>query len=782
MNANTARIHDLPRGRANDGLCGWVSALALTAMCLFPKAVAAGEGPADYARDIAPILSEKCFTCHGPDAAQRKAGLRLHDGEGAFEVLKSGVVAVAPGNRNASALFQRITAHDSANIMPPPEFPKRLSPEEIELLGRWIDEGAPWGTHWAFEPMRRAPLPAVQDQQWPRNPIDHFVLARLEQEGMRPAPEADAATLVRRLYFDLTGLPPTPEEMEAFLAEQTDQSDPYFGLVDRLLASPRHGERWGRHWLDVAHYADTHGYDKDKRREHAWPYRDYVIRAFNEDKPYGQFVEEQLAGDVLYPESPDGVRALGFIAAGPWDFVGHAELREDTVDKHITRVLDRDDMVSTAMAAFTSLTVGCARCHDHKFDPISQREYYGLQAVFAGVDRADRPYDEDPTLHVRRQALLREQLQLRAGTAPGAAVEARLAEIDAALQALPAPQWVYAAAPDFKGYGSFTPPRGPRAVFVLARGDVKQPLEPATPGGLAAVTGPTPEFSLDASAEEGARRAALARWITHPENTLTWRSLVNRVWHYHFGQGIVDTPNDFGHMGAPPTHPELLDWLALEFLAHGQSLKWLHKTIVTSAAYRQAVVDHPEYAARDGSNKLIWRMNRRQLEVEALRDAMLQASGCLDLSMGGPGVDFFAFEDDHSPRYLYEQHDVDDPASWRRSVYRFIVRSVPDPLMETLDCADPDQSVPVRNTTITALQSLALLNNTFVVNQAQHLAQRVEAEIPERSGQIQRAYQLTLARSPSPEEEALLDAYAAEHGLANACRVLLNSNEFLFVD
>jgi hypothetical protein len=579
-------------------------------------------------------------------------------------------------------------------------------------------------TWWSLRPLTRPPVPSVRDGARARTPLDAFVLAALEPRGLRPAPEADRHTLLRRVYFDLVGLPPEPDEAEAFVADA--RPDAYERVVDRLLASPAYGERWGRHWLDVAHYGDTHGYDKDKRRDHAWPYRDWVIRALNADLPYRDFIRLQLAGDVLHPGDPDGVVATGFVVAGPWDFVGHVELREGTVDKEKARLIDRDDMVSNALGTFLSVTVGCARCHDHKFDPIPARDYYRLQAVFAGVERGPRA--------------------LRAGGK------------------------VYSVVPI-----------APRPIHVLRRGDVEQRKEPVTPGGLARVETLSPDFKL-ATAGEGARRLALADWIADGRNMLTWRSIANRVWHYHFGKGIVDTPNDLGRMGSLPSHPELLDWLAADLREHC-SLKRLHRRIVTSATYRQAS-RHDEAAARvDADNRYLWRMNRRRLDAESIRDAVLSVSGKLDRAMGGPGYELFRFKDDHSPIYDYSDlQRMQDPATYRRTVYRFTVRSVPNPLLDCLDCADPNQATPVRNTTLTAMQALALLNNPFVVRQARHFAERLERHASDAEAQVEYAYRLAFGRPATRAECDAVAAHARRHGLPAACRVLLNANEFVFVD
>ncbi len=740
---------------------------------------------------VAPVLERRCVRCHNGDNA--KGGLDLSTAKGLHEGGDSGEVLAAAVEE--SLLLEMVTGDDPAM----PEGGPPLTQEQIADLRQWIKSGAHWpeakflqpkpgdGDWWSLRPLAKPPVPQMTSP-WIRTPVDAFILERLTQKKLTPNQEADRRTLIRRLTFDLHGLPPTQEEIDAFVAD----SDPaaYDKLVDRLLASPRYGERWARHWLDVVHYGDTHGYDKDKRRPNAWPYRDYVIRSLNDDKPYAQFVREQLAGDVLFPGEPDGIIATGFVVAGPWDFVGHVELREGTLDKTITRNLDRDDMVTNTMATFCSLTVHCARCHDHKFDPITQADYYSLQAVFAGIDRAPRPYKIDAEVEAERAKLTAERNDLRAkiNTAKKAKtdvaeLEKQLAPIGAALAKLPKPPLVYAAATNFPNTGSFRPTGGqPREIHLLNRGSEKQPGEIMQPGTVGCIPGLPSRFQLDNPDDEGARRVQLAAWITDVKNPLTWRSIVNRVWHYHFGSAIVDSPNDFGHMGATPTHPELLDWLAADFRDNGQSLKRLHKQIVTSAAYRQSTAHDEQNAKIDSGNQFLWRMNRRQLEAEALRDAVLATSGKLDTTMYGPGFDLFGFIDDHSPHYLYDKYDPDDPRGLRRSIYRFIVRSVPDPFMETLDCADPSQNVPVRNSTVTALQALSLLNNKFMVRQAEHFAARAQAQAKGLPAQIAFAFQTALGRAPSEQESQTLTAYAEQHGLANACRLLFNANEFLFVD
>ena len=859
---------------------------------------------------------------------------------------------------------------------------------------------------WSMQPLRA-------QQQVEGNAVDHFLNAKLKAEGLTPVPVADARTLIRRLSFDLTGLPPSPEEVEAFVkAYAASPESAYAALVDRLLASPRYGERWARHWLDVVHYGDTHGYDKDQPRPNAWPYRDYLIRAFNEDRPYARFVQEQIAGDVLFPNTRDGIEALGFISAGPWDLIGHAEVPEEKIDGRIARHLDRDDMVANTMSTFSSMTVHCAQCHDHKFDPITAEDYYSLQAVFAALDRADREYDADPKAAAQRSALLAEKQSVKAkadalmgqaqakdggataaldkliaaarapaavladragwhstiedkqdklkwvqvdlgssvalsqvvlhschdnfngigdgfgfpvrykieasddagftkgvkmvadesagdvvnpknkavnhstgataryvritatklvprqsdfifslaelevmdaagkNLATGAAVtsldsieaaprwqrvnltdgwypgvdvaklpasggdvakleQARhltveallgseaaaelaaatqaLSRVEEKMKALPAAERVYCGTVH-NGGGAFTGTGAkggkPRTITVLSRGDVKRPGPEIGPGTLSALRELPARFDLPADAAEGQRREALAKWLTDPHNPLTWRSIVNRVWQYHFGTGLVDTPNDFGKMGGLPSHPELLDWLAVSFRDCGGSFKTLHRLIVMSAAYRRSSqIDGAAAAAGDPENRLLWRMNRRKLEAEAVRDSILAVSGLLDLKMGGPAFqDFVVLHPEHSPHYEYHLADLSDPKFHRRSVYRFLVRSKPQPWMATMDCADPSMLVEKRSQTITPLQALAQLNNQLTLVAAKQFEQRVQLDTKEKDLQVSRAFRLAVQRDPSVEELVKLAAYSREFGMSAVCRVLLNLNEFNLID
>ena len=779
-----------------------------------------------------------------------------------------------------------------------------------------------------------------------KNVVDRFVQAKQKELGLIGAKEADRRVLARRLAFDLWGMPLESAKVEAFV--KNDREGAYEELVDELLASSRYGERWGRHWLDVVHFGETHGYDKDQPRENAWRYRDYIIRSLNEDKPYERFVREQLAGDVLWPGTEDGIVAPGFLSAGPWDLIGHMEVPEDKIDGKVARHLDRDDMVMATMNVFCSLTVQCAQCHDHKVDPVTMEDYYSLQAVFSALDRADREYDLDNEVAVNRSRLkedlrraeeelkalggpekglgyhsevakaqnvekwvqvdlgrvvsiaqvtlkgakeygfedfgfphrfrvevseredFQEKVILRDETAEdfarpgnipvviegegtrgryvrvvatklwsrrkvgealsddwifalgGMKVEAEgkvkpltgvtaLDSIEAmprwgkanlvsrddpkrealldevkrnqeALQALPAPKLAYVATVHH-GTGNFVG-RGsqggkPREVRVLDRGDVTRPLEPVQPGTVPGIVGECGSFDLPENHSEGERRVALANWVVHRENGLTWRSIVNRVWQGHFGMGLVETANDFGRLGGEPSHPELLDWLAVEFRDSGGSLKELHRLIVTSATYKQESEGDLVNESRDGSNRFLWKQNRRRLEAESIRDAVLIAAGKMDLRMGGPSFkDFVIEKPEHSPHYLYEKADPNDEATHRRSVYRFLVRSQPQPLMEALDCADPSLLVEKRGETTTALQALAMMNSPFVVTMAEHFARRVERE----NDVVGVAVEIALGRDATDEEREVLIGYAGAHGVAAMCRVIFNLSEFGYVD
>ncbi len=782
------------------------------------------QAAVDFGKEVRPILERSCFGCHGPE--MQKSGYRLDVRELALRGGDSGAAAIVPHDAKKSPLIRYVNGDEEKMLLPPRKSDKRrLTKEEIETLRTWIDAGPAWpeefsGTqskarpHWSLTPLVKPARPGAE-----AHPIDSFIRAKLAAANLAPSPEADRRTLIRRLSYDLTGLPPTPEDVAAFVSDPGAQA--YENLVARLLASPRYGEHWARHWLDVAHYADTHGNDHDHARPNAWPYRDYVIRALNDDKPYPRFVQEQVAGDALFPEDPQATVALGFLAAGPWDETLMVGVREDTFDHRFAQVLDRDDMVTTVMSTFQASTVHCARCHDHKFDPITQREYYALQAVFAGVDRADRSFDADATTHARRSKLLarksaiarravavvstldspetladllrKPESQQTPAERRERALQVLAAEVEHELSELPAPRMVFAVTRDFPTNGSFNPAPLPRPIHILTRGDLNKPAERVGPGTLGCVPGLAATLSIADATDESARRAALARWLTDDRNVLAWRTIVNRVWHYHFGRGLSDTPNDFGKMGGAPSHLELLDWLAVWFRDEAKgSLKALHRLIVTSGTYRQAVIHRSDATALDPDNRLLWRMNRTRLTAEQVRDSLLQMSAQIDFAMGGPSAAQFVHRgkatfmpDSGAPAFLdYENFSPDKPENRRRAVYRFLFRTVPDPLMDALDAPDGGVLTPVRGQSTTAVQAFALLNNPFVVRQCEHIASRVERNAGDamEDGGIVRTFRLLLQRPPRADELAHFTAYTQRHGLANAVHVIINSNEFLHLD
>ncbi|HXG13215.1 MAG TPA: PSD1 and planctomycete cytochrome C domain-containing protein, partial [Gemmataceae bacterium] len=669
--------------------------ILLTALFLAPAAesVARAEAPeapaVDFNRHIRPILSENCFACHGPDAKQRKAKLRLDTKEGAFGELRSGLRAIVPGKSAESELIARITSDDPAFVMPPPTTGKKLTPEQIALVKQWIDQGAPWSSHWAFVPPQRPALPKVKDGAWPRNPIDHFILARLESEGLAPSPEADKVTLIRRVTLDLTGLPPSPAEVDAFLADP--RPDAYERLVDRLLQSPRYGEHRARFWLDLARYGDTHGLHLDNYRE-IWPYRDWVINAFNRNMPFNQFVLEQLAGDLLPQPTLDQLVATGYNRCHVTTSEG-GSIEEEVYVRNVV------DQVDTNGTVFLGLTVGCARCHDHKYDPLTQKDYYQLFAFFNSID--GRALDGNAARHapvVRlatpeqlgsldrlqrligalRKAITDEVAKVKldeAGEAELAAwVKAQraaggtdlprpiqnLIQIDPANhtaaqkrqlrehfiefvytktrpafaplhQSLAALQKEYdqldrqlPATPIFKERAE------PRPAYILKRGEYDQRGEP--------VGRDTPAFLPPFPSDAPRNRLGLARWLVAPDHPLTARVAVNRLWQQVFGTGLVKTAEDFGSQGEPPSHPELLDWLAVQFVADGWDMKRMMKRLVTSATYRQSARVTRDRLTKDPANRLLSRGPRFRLDAEMLRDQALFVSGLLVERIGGPSV------------------------------------------------------------------------------------------------------------------------------------------------
>jgi hypothetical protein len=978
---------------------------------------ARADGPAavDFDRQVARLLVQHCLDCHG--GPKPKGGLDLSRRRTALAGGRSGP-ALVPGRPDDSRLCRKVEAGEM-----PPKRP--LAAADRALLRAWVAAGAPWGTDpidpfrvttarragydwWALQPVRRPAVPPVRAARWARNPIDAFVLHRLEARGLHPAAEADRRTLIRRLSFDLLGLPPTPDEVDAFVHD--DSADAYGRLVERYLASPQYGVRWARHWLDVVRFGESNGFEFDELRSNAWPYRDWVVDALNGDLPYDEFARRQLAGDVLRPDDPDAVRATGFLVAGAYDTVGQTQQSEAM--RRVVRQDELEDLVSTVGQTFLGLTVHCARCHDHKFDPVRQADYYRLTAALGGVRHGERPLplpSQQAEEARRRLARLRDELRelegparariladrhpptaaapvplaawdfdtdagdrrgnlnatlqsgarlvpaglkvtgnpssyaatvtlahdLRAKTLEawvtlenltqrgGAAISVHAAEGDLfdaivfgevepgrwmagstgfqrtqsfhgpaetdadrrpvhmaityaedgtitayrdgrvygapyragavatfkagqarvlfGLRHAPAdgprmlagvihrarlhdraltPDEVAASAETFRDYvppealaallapeqqkrqrelrarigdemarlaGTGHPvyavvPRQPEVAHVLVRGNPKQPGDVVSAGGVAALPGA--DFGLPPDAPEAERRRRLAAWVTDHRNPLLSRVLVNRLWHYHFGTGLVETPNDFGFNGGRPSHQELLDWLASELADRGWSIKQLHRAIVLSATYRQGGIWDETAARADASDRLLWRKAPQRLEAEMVRDAMLRVAGRLDLRLGGPSFrDFKLTVAPGTLANLYAPADAAGAGPARRTLYRAWARGGHSRLLDALDCPDPAATAPSRAVTTTPLQALALLNNALVLRLSRDFADRVRREAgPDPEAQVRHAYRLALGRPPDADELARATAAVRQDGLPVLGRALFNSNEFLYVD
>jgi hypothetical protein len=684
--------------------------------------------------------------------------------------------------------------------------------------------------HWAWKAPVRPAVPNVKAAGWVRNPIDAFVLAKLEAAGLTPAAPAARATLLRRVTFDLIGLPPTPAEIDAFVNDKSP--DAWEKVVDRLLASPHYGERWARHWLDLVRYAESNGYEFDEPRPSAWRYRDYVIDAFNRDKPYDRFIREQIAGDELYPDDVPAQIATGLHLLGPdmTDAASTAQRRQNTLD----------DMTDTVGLAFLGLTVGCARCHDHKFEPIPQRDFYRLQSVFTPAQfRRDIPvagaaerksYEdalkkyqvlvrpvqdaltnvEEPyrkKLEDAKLAKVSEEIRAAIRTPPEkrTAAQKELVETNGRLVAV-TPQQVAAALSDadkvkvkelqaeLKKFDKHKPAPLPVAwglrdggatapkTFLLKRGELKQPGAEVLPGWMLVLSPGFKETPAAVKALPGStgRRTALAKWLTDPANPLTARVIVNRLWQHHFGRGIVASANNFGVRGDPPTHPELLDWLATEVVAQKWSLKRMHRLMLLSATYQQSTQAPAAALAKDPDNYLFSRMNRLRLEGEIIRDNLLALGGRLNLKVGGPSV---------FPPLPPEARDVkgwtvsaDPKEHTRRSVYIFARRNLRYPFLEAFDLPDSNLSCPKRQQSTTAPQALAMLNAVDVVEAAKALAARVGKEAPTVDERVTLCYRLALGRRPSATELQLSREFLAESPLSEFCRALLNVNEFVYLD
>jgi mono/diheme cytochrome c family protein len=742
------------------------------------QAAADAQAVEHFEKNVRPVLVEHCHSCHGP--TKQRGGLRL---DSRANLLKGGdsgqaVNLTAPDQ----SLFLKAVRQEGDLKMPPKG---KLDAKAVAALAEWVKMGSPWPEgeahaaparltraelrqkHWSFQPVKKPDVPTVKNAAWVRTPLDAFVLARLEAKGLTPTRPADRRTLIRRVTFDLTGLPPAPEEVEAF--EDDRSPDAYEKLVDRLLASPRYGERWGRHWLDVARYADTKGYvfTDERRFPYAYTYRDYVIRAFNDDLPYDQFVTQQLAADLLpLGEDKRPLAAMGFLTLGR-RFLNNAH---DVID----------DRMDVTVRGLQGLTVGCARCHDHKYDPIPQTDYYSLYGVFASsVEPKELPLvgQPEPTeayANYERELKKREEVVAKFREAHKTELASGNRKFRDELKALQkkVDAWNVTA--------PAAPPRAmvlndapvPQKPHVFKRGNPNLPGDEVPRQYLLAVAGEGRKPFA-----QGSGRLELARAIANPDNPLTARVLVNRVWGWHFGQGIVRTPSDFGLRGEPPTHPELLDYLAATFVENGWSIKRLHRLILLSNTYRQASDDNPALTAIDPENRLLGKMSRQRLDFESLRDALLAVAGHLDSTAGGRPVEL-----------------TTAPFTSRRSVYGFIDRQNLPGVFRTFDFASPDATTPQRFTTTVPQQALFLMNSPFVIEQA-----RLFAAWPELTGlteeqRIDRMIRLAYGRAADAEEielgkRFLAAAKTGETGAGNRltawekyAQVLLLANEFTFVD
>lgn len=800
-------------------LVACISAVAASHVVAADAAAASGAPDAlvDFAHEVQPIFARRCYKCHGPGEAE--GGLRLDQRDAAIAELESGEFAIVPGKADASALLGRVTETDESLRMPPEGKP--LSEKEVAAIRRWIDQGAKWGQHWAFSKPVRPAEPKPKNAEWVRSPIDAFVLARLEAAGLSPAPPAERLALLRRAYYDLIGLPPTPEEVDAFLAD--DSPGAFEKVVDRLLDSPHYGEKWARHWLDLVRYAETNGYERDNPKENVWKYRDYVIGAFNEDKPYDRFVVEQLAGDEIEQPTAESITATGIYRLGVWD--------DEPVDREQAFFDGLDDIMVTTGEAFLGMTIGCARCHDHKLDPVPQTDYYRMLAVFRNLEHGntqrDIGNDEDRRKHAELAKKYGEELQqLRDKIA---AFENRIydsfsnPEKEDAKDARVRQRMIarrrasvlskdelreYLALRDEVRRTARTKSapidralaaveRGDRApdTFVLLRGNAHaqgDKVEPGVPQVIAAGKLEIPDVGANGTSR---RRLALAKWIASPENPVTARVMVNRLWQYHFGRGIVRSSSDFGFQGTPPTHPDLLDWLAAEFIARGWSMKSMHKLMMLSSTYQMSSAANEKALAKDPLNDLFWRFDMRRLTAEEIRDSILTATGELNPKMFGPSVypplPAEVLATASNPGAGWGQSSPEEAA--RRSIYVHLKRSLRHPLLSSFDAPDTDTGCAVRVTTTVPTQALGMLNSKFMSEQAELLARRLEEERPEGlKAQVAHAIRLTTGRTADAKEidgdAAFVEAQAAEENISpqqalrHYCLMMLNTNEFVYLD
>jgi hypothetical protein len=761
-----------------------------TLVALVLRASASGQDAAkdvDFAKQIEPLLSQNCFKCHGAD--HPKGGLRLDRRDAALRGGDSTDQVIVPGKSAKSDLIARLKSSDPDVMMPPKG--KRVPADQIELLAKWIDAGASWSdtaaaaspvvpgrsitpeqrAYWAFQPIRKSEVPTVRHADRVRTPIDAFILARLEREGIEPAPAASKLDLLRRVTYDLTGLPPTPEEVDAFVKDET--ADAYERVVDRLLSSPRYGERWAQHWLDVVRFGESEGFEYDTPVGNLWRYRDYVIQSLNADKPYDRFILEQVAGDEIDPQSNEALVAAGFHRLGP---VRRNAGNQEVASSRNEVLTDRTDILG---ATFLGVTLGCARCHDHKFDPILQKDYYRLQAFLAATEEKNISLatPEEEADYKSKTAHLQEQLvplKKRLKTAQG---EERLT-LEQQIEVLeeqkpPAPPAI----------NTVHDLSEPTKIHVLRRGEWDKKLDAV---GMRFPTVLISESVRELPLTTPNPRVELARWLTDPAHPLTPRVLVNRVWLHHFGTGLVKTPNDFGVNGERPSNPELLDYLATALLENGWRLKPLHRLILLSGTYRQSyrTPEASKALARDPDNRWLWRFERRRLSAEELRDSMLAVAGRLNPKMGGPSI--FVPVDPELVSGLYKPAQwavTADPAEHqRRSIYLVAKRNLRLPSMEVFDQPTLSSSCGRRECSTHAPQALELLNGSLSNPLAEALAARLIREAGEDSeARVALGFRLAAGRPPSETERRLGVDFLRRHSLKEFALALFNLNAFLYV-
>jgi hypothetical protein len=801
-----------------------------------------------YEKDVLPILKEHCLKCHGAEP-KIKGGLNLTSRKSILDGGDTGP-AFDPKDPGKSLLLTAIHYKDDAYKMPPKG---KLPEKELAVLTRWVTDGLPFSPakagadlakhpakggvvseeakrYWAYQPVKRPAVPSITNHKSAStNPVDAFILARLNEKGLKPVGRADKVTLVRRAYYDLWGLPPTPEQVDEFVRDTSP--DAWVKLIDKLLDSPHYGEKWGRHWLDVVRYAETNGYERDGPKPNAWKYRYYVIKSFNADKPYDVFVREQLAGDELPGWDADAIIATGYYRLGLWD--------DEPADPLQALYDGYDDLVTVTGQAFLGMTLNCARCHDHKVDPIPQADYYRMLAFFRDI----RPFSDtrgtmsstnstDITPPEKRAPY---EAELKARQAKVAELKKKMTVIeDAAIKKMPAEDQrasegadrprVVARVPMFlegkekADYAALKKEATalerkplpnqefalsvnncevrPQAVNVLIRGSPHAKGKEVKPGFPEVLGVPDPAIpSPGKDAKTSGRRTYLANWVASPNNPLTTRVMVNRVWQHHFGRGIVPSANDFGKLGEPPTHPELLDWLAAEFVDGGWTLKRLHKLIMTSDVYQRSSAGDAENLKADPANALSWRFNMRRLNAEEVRDSILAVSGSLNPAVGGPSVypkipkEVLAGQSMPGNGWPTSVAEVGN----RRSVFVHVKRSLQVPILATHDQADTDSSCPVRYTTTVPTQALGLLNGEFANEQAAAFARRLAKDCPnDLTAQVTRAIRLTTGRTPTADEVnkdvSFVREMRAKHGLdeptalARYALLLLNANEFVYLD